>query len=48
MGAGIGQVSIDKGYQVILKDTTDAGLARGVNQIQTGLDGGVKRKKYTG
>ncbi|XP_023015630.2 monolysocardiolipin acyltransferase Mtpalpha [Leptinotarsa decemlineata] len=48
MGAGIAQVSADKGYQVLLKDTTSAGLARGVNQIYTGLDAGVKRKKYLG
>ncbi|CAH1962582.1 unnamed protein product [Acanthoscelides obtectus] len=48
MGAGIAHVSVDKGYQVILKDMNEAGLARGVNQIQTGLDGAVKRKKLTG
>ncbi|KAG5888462.1 hypothetical protein JTB14_017190 [Gonioctena quinquepunctata] len=47
MGAGIAHVSVDKGYQVILKDTTPAGLSRGVNQIYTGLDGAVKRKKYS-
>ncbi|KAG8241896.1 hypothetical protein J6590_076583 [Homalodisca vitripennis] len=45
MGAGIAQVSVDKGYNVILKDTSDAGLMRGIGQIYTGLDGGVKRKK---
>lgn len=48
MGAGIAQVTVDKGYQVVLKDTTEAGLGRGVNQIYTGIDGGVKRKKITG
>nr|CAI5826675.1 unnamed protein product [Callosobruchus analis] len=48
MGAGIAHVSVDKGYQVILKDMNEAGLARGVSQIQTGLDGAVKRKKLTG
>lgn len=47
MGAGIAQVTLDKGYQVVLKDTTDVGLARGVNQIYTGIDGGVKRKKFS-
>uniref|UniRef100_A0A1B6DDQ1 Trifunctional enzyme subunit alpha, mitochondrial n=2 Tax=Clastoptera arizonana TaxID=38151 RepID=A0A1B6DDQ1_9HEMI len=45
MGAGIAHVSVDKGYNVILKDATAAGLERGVNQIQTGLDTAVKRKK---
>lgn len=47
MGAGIVQVSINKGYQVILKDTNDAGLARGIGQIQKGLDTGVKRRRIT-
>lgn len=45
MGAGIIQVSIDKGYKVILKDTNDAGLNRGVDQIQKGLINAVKRKR---
>lgn len=48
MGAGIAHVSVDKGYQVILKDTTSNGLARGVNQIETGLTGAVKRKRMSG
>nr|CAD7585759.1 unnamed protein product [Timema genevievae] len=48
MGAGITQVTIDKGYEVILKDTTDEGIARGLAQIQTGLDNAVKRKKLSG
>ncbi|XP_072936739.1 trifunctional enzyme subunit alpha, mitochondrial [Epargyreus clarus] len=47
MGAGIVQVSIDKGYQVIMKDATNAGLYRGVGQIQTGLNNAVKRKRIT-
>lgn len=47
MGAGIAHVSVDKGYDVILKDTTTAGLNRGIGQIQTGLEGAVKRKKMT-
>ncbi|XP_075213578.1 monolysocardiolipin acyltransferase Mtpalpha [Lycorma delicatula] len=47
MGAGIAHVSIDKGYNVILKDTTNAGLSRGVGQIQTGLNTAVKRKKIS-
>ncbi|XP_011496492.1 PREDICTED: trifunctional enzyme subunit alpha, mitochondrial [Ceratosolen solmsi marchali] len=44
MGAGIASVSIDKGYKVILKDTNDAGLSRGVGQVQSYLDKKVKRK----
>lgn len=47
MGAGIAQVSIDKGMDVILKDVTQAGLARGEDQIVKGLDTKVKRKKIT-
>lgn len=45
MGAGIAHVSIDKGYNVILKDTNNGGLNRGVAQIQTGLNNAVKRKR---
>uniref|UniRef100_A0A1Y1NJQ7 Trifunctional enzyme subunit alpha, mitochondrial n=1 Tax=Photinus pyralis TaxID=7054 RepID=A0A1Y1NJQ7_PHOPY len=47
MGAGIANVSIDKGYHVILKDTNQNGLSRGIGQIQTGIEGGVKRKRFT-
>jgi len=47
MGAGIAQVSVDKGYSVILKDANQAGLGRGLGQIQDGLEKGVKRKKYS-
>ncbi|XP_062545747.1 trifunctional enzyme subunit alpha, mitochondrial [Armigeres subalbatus] len=48
MGAGIVQVSIDKGYQVALKDTTEAGLGRGIGQIQGGLQNAIKRKRISG
>jgi len=47
MGAGIAHVSVDKGYRVILKDTTQAGLGRGQNQIQSGFDRMVKRKRIS-
>jgi enoyl-CoA hydratase/long-chain 3-hydroxyacyl-CoA dehydrogenase len=47
MGAGIVQVSIDKGYKVILKDMSENGLTRGFNQISKGLDGAVKRKRIS-
>jgi enoyl-CoA hydratase/long-chain 3-hydroxyacyl-CoA dehydrogenase len=33
MGAGIAQVSVDKGMKTILKDMNHAGLARGLNQV---------------
>lgn len=47
MGAGIAHVTIDKGLQVVLKDTNKEGLAKGVAQIEKGLTGAVKRKKLT-
>ncbi|CAH2104548.1 unnamed protein product [Euphydryas editha] len=47
MGAGIVQVSIDKGYKVVMKDATNAGLYRGVGQIQNGLINAVKRKRIS-
>lgn len=48
MGAGIVQVSIDKGYNVVMKDTNTAGLNRGVGQIQNGLQNAIKRRRITG
>ncbi|KAL7741885.1 hypothetical protein ACLKA6_012102 [Drosophila palustris] len=47
MGAGIVQVSVDKGYNVIMKDATDAGLARGIGQVQKGLETALKRKRIS-
>ena len=47
MGAGIASVSIDKGYNVILKDMNQTGLSRGYNQISKTLKAAVKRKKLT-
>lgn len=47
MGAGIAHVSVDRGFNVIMKDMDMKGLGRGQNQIQKGLDGAVKKKKYT-
>ncbi|EDW03109.1 trifunctional enzyme subunit alpha, mitochondrial [Drosophila grimshawi] len=47
MGAGIVQVSVDKGYKVIMKDATEPGLARGIGQVQKGLETAVKRKRIT-
>ena len=34
MGAGIGQVTLDKGMTTILKDMNAAGVSRGLAQIQ--------------
>ena len=48
MGAGIAQVSIDKGINTVMKDVSDAGLARGVFQIKDGINKKVKRKKISG
>jgi len=48
MGAGIVQVSVDKGYKVVMKDTNDAGLSRGIGQIQKGFETAVKRKRISG
>lgn len=47
MGAGIVQVTIGKGYDVILKDATEQGLSRGITQIETGLINSVKRRKIS-
>jgi enoyl-CoA hydratase / long-chain 3-hydroxyacyl-CoA dehydrogenase len=47
MGAGIVQVTIDKGYQVIMKDTNSSGLGRGIGQVQTGLQGQIRRKRIS-
>ncbi|XP_071953531.1 trifunctional enzyme subunit alpha, mitochondrial-like [Antedon mediterranea] len=47
MGAGIAQVTLDKGVNVLLKDMSYEGLARGNQQIYKGLNTKVKRKKIT-
>ena len=47
MGAGIVQVTADKGMHVILKDAQEKGLSRGYDQIYNGFQGGVKRKKLS-
>lgn len=47
MGAGIAHVTVDKGLQVVLKDTNKDSLARGIAQIEKGLSGAVKRKKMS-
>jgi len=47
MGAGIVQVSIDKGIKTILKDVSAGALARGQQQIEKGLKDAVKKKKLS-
>ncbi|XP_059686020.1 trifunctional enzyme subunit alpha, mitochondrial [Gavia stellata] len=47
MGAGIAQVSVDKGLKTILKDTAQQGLDRGQQQVFKGLNGKVKKKSLT-
>jgi len=47
MGAGIAQVSAEKGFQVLLKDKDAAGCARGEKYISDNLLKKVKRKKMT-
>lgn len=47
MGAGVAHVSIDKGYNVILRDMNSKALARGYSQITKGYQGYVKRKRLT-
>ncbi|XP_053701176.1 hydroxyacyl-CoA dehydrogenase trifunctional multienzyme complex subunit alpha b [Synchiropus splendidus] len=47
MGAGIAQVTVDKGVRTILKDTTVSGLARGEQQVYKGLNDKTKKKSIT-
>ncbi|KAG9469098.1 hypothetical protein GDO78_021195 [Eleutherodactylus coqui] len=47
MGAGIAQVSVDKGIKTILKDTTVEGLGRGQQQVFKGLNDKVKKRSVT-
>ncbi|KAM9201160.1 trifunctional enzyme subunit alpha, mitochondrial [Dugong dugon] len=47
MGAGIAQVSVDKGLKTVLKDATLAGLDRGQQQVFKGLNDKVKKKALT-
>merc|ERR1711937_1117470 len=47
MGAGIAEVSINNGYQVILKDAALPWLDNGTKGIQAALAKRVKRRKFT-
>ena len=45
MGAGIANVTVDKGVHCVLLDANEAGLERGRNQIATVLNTQEKKKK---
>uniref|UniRef100_A0A8D3CCE6 Trifunctional enzyme subunit alpha, mitochondrial n=1 Tax=Scophthalmus maximus TaxID=52904 RepID=A0A8D3CCE6_SCOMX len=47
MGAGIAQVTVDKGVHTVLKDTAVAGLARGEQQVYKGLNDKTRKKNIT-
>jgi enoyl-CoA hydratase/3-hydroxyacyl-CoA dehydrogenase len=47
MGAGIAQACAQAGFQVRVRDLTEAQLARGRAAIETTLDGALRRKKIT-
>ena len=47
MGAGIAQISVAKGMNVILKDVNQQGITNGTQAVEKGLGELVKRKKRT-
>ena len=47
MGAGICEVSVNKGYNVTMKDASMKGLARGQEQIYKGYNLQSKKKKIS-
>lgn len=47
MGAGIAQVTVDRGINTILKDTAQKGLERGQKQIHDALDKKLAKKKLS-
>lgn len=47
MGAGIAQVTMDRGIRTTLKDMAEPGLVRGQQQVEKGLKDQVKKKKIT-
>ncbi|XP_062323877.1 hydroxyacyl-CoA dehydrogenase trifunctional multienzyme complex subunit alpha a [Osmerus eperlanus] len=47
MGAGVAQVSVDKGLHTVLKDTTTDGISRGQEQVFKGLNTKVKKRALT-
>ncbi|KAJ4938818.1 hypothetical protein JOQ06_028284 [Pogonophryne albipinna] len=47
MGAGVAQVTVDKGVHTVLKDTTLTGLARGQQQVYKGLNDKTRKRTIT-
>lgn len=47
MGAGITQVSIQSGHDVLLKDMDTKGISRGLSQIQKNLSTDLKKRKIS-
>ncbi|CAJ0595189.1 unnamed protein product [Cylicocyclus nassatus] len=47
MGAGIADVTIDKGLKCVLVDRDQQGLERGQNQVANYMDSLVKRRKFS-
>lgn len=47
MGAGIAQVTAEKGFEVLLKDRDDAGVARGEKYIRENWEKKLNRKQLT-
>ncbi|KAL3049550.1 hypothetical protein OYC64_008907 [Pagothenia borchgrevinki] len=47
MGAGVAQVTVDKGVHTVLKDTTLPGLARGQQQVYKGLNDKTRKRAIT-
>lgn len=47
MGHGIAQVSAQAGHEVVLNDIDEERIANGIEQVESNLDGGVKREKVT-
>ena len=47
MGAGIAQITAEKGYKTLLKDKDNAGIGRGEKYIHENWDKKVKRKRMT-
>jgi enoyl-CoA hydratase/long-chain 3-hydroxyacyl-CoA dehydrogenase len=47
MGAGIAQVTAEKGYEVLLKDRDDAGVSRGEKYINDNWEKKLKRRRMT-
>lgn len=47
MGAGIAQVSLNKGMQILVKDMNSEAIGRGLHQIQKNYSDLQKKRKMT-